>query len=142
VVVVPHFAALGHREVRRLLDGCRAQGWRVLLPNLEPLEMARAISAADLVLTSSLHGLVFADAYGVPGQLVTMLEGASAEPGFKYDDYSSALDAETTAVPLATILRSPDHVVVIDGLSERSAAVASRLDGVVGAIYRAAHQLR
>ncbi|MBY0233675.1 MAG: polysaccharide pyruvyl transferase family protein, partial [Burkholderiaceae bacterium] len=60
-VVIPHFAALGDHGARHLLDRCRAQGWTVVLPNRPPVEVASVISGADLVVTSSLHGLVFAD---------------------------------------------------------------------------------
>jgi pyruvyltransferase len=43
----------------------------------------RTIASADLVVASSLHGIVVAEAYGVPAVLVT----SSTEPPFKYDDY-------------------------------------------------------
>lgn len=107
------------------------------LPNLPPLEMARSLSGADLVVTSSLHGLVFADAYGVPGQLVTMTDGPhqKQEPTFKYDDYGSALDVTSAAVPLSSVLGAPDPARWIDGLAERTAAVAAGLDAVLEAIY-------
>lgn len=137
VVVVPHFAALGHGEVRRLLDACGSEGWRILMPNLHPLEMARSIAGADLVLTSSLHGLVFADAFGVSAQLVTMVGGPGAEPTFKYEDYGSALDACNVARPLGTLLGAPDVGGWIEALEERTALVAARLGTVVDAIYGA-----
>ena len=43
-----------------------------------------AILEADLVLSSSLHGLVVAEAYGIPARYVRLSE---AEGAFKYHDY-------------------------------------------------------
>ena len=42
------------------------------------------IAAADLVISGSLHGIVLAEAYGVPAIL---LAGAMDQERFKYDDY-------------------------------------------------------
>ena len=43
-----------------------------------------AILEADLVLASSLHGLIVAEAYGIPARYVRLSEG---EAEFKYRDY-------------------------------------------------------
>jgi hypothetical protein len=142
VVVVPHFAGLGDRSVRTLLAACRAEGWQVLLPNLPPLQVARSISSAELVLTSSLHGLVFADAYGVPGQLVSMDAGTAREPSFKYQDYGSALGVTDVPVPLAALVAAPDPGAIVDRLADRTAAVAAALPGVLEGIYSSARPLR
>lgn len=76
----------------------RRSGGTVLVPNLhdrpgfpadaldpraDPLSCVRAIASASLVVSSSLHGLVVAEAYGVPAVLVA----SSTEPTFKYEDY-------------------------------------------------------
>ena len=76
----------------------RGSGGTVLVPNLHDrhrfpptalsprgpaLEKVRQIASADSVIASSLHGIVVAEAFGVPAVLVA----ASTEPAFKYEDY-------------------------------------------------------
>lgn len=63
------------------LDG--EWGDDVLSPLGDPEEVIRAIAGADLVIASSLHGLIIADAYGVPSRPVV----SEAEHPFKYLDY-------------------------------------------------------
>lgn len=54
----------------------------------EPLEVLRQIAACEFIVSSSLHGLVVADAYGVPNVRVRLSEGLVDE--LKFDDYYSA----------------------------------------------------
>lgn len=76
----------------------RGTGGTVLVPNLhdrarfpadavnprgDVLGCVRTIASADLVVSSSLHGVVIADAYGVPAVLVA----SATEPTFKYEDH-------------------------------------------------------
>ena len=76
----------------------RASGGTVLVPNLhdradfppeaidpraDVVACVRAIASANLVVSSSLHGVVVAEAYGVPAVLVA----SSTEPALKYEDY-------------------------------------------------------
>jgi pyruvyltransferase len=44
-----------------------------------------AICSAKLVIASSLHGIILADAFGVPARYVRLTE---TESQFKYDDYA------------------------------------------------------
>lgn len=46
---------------------------------------AEAITTAKLVLASSLHGIILAEAFGVPARFVRL---SDTEPQFKYDDYA------------------------------------------------------
>jgi hypothetical protein len=55
----------------------------VVKPNLDPITVAAYISAAKKVISSSLHGLVFAEAYGKETYRMT----SQYEPEFKYNDY-------------------------------------------------------
>lgn len=58
-------------------------GVMIVRPNLSPFTVAAYISAAKRVVSSSLHGLVFADVYGRP----TTRMISQYEPEFKYSDY-------------------------------------------------------
>ncbi|UJP41013.1 polysaccharide pyruvyl transferase family protein [Cellulomonas palmilytica] len=102
--VVPHFGTFSSMEGRATLSSLRARGFDILLPNTNALDMVRRIAGASYVVTSSLHGLVFAHALGVPAVLTSF--SGHAEPTFKYDDYMSVfgMRAEFRPVDSAYVL--------------------------------------
>ncbi len=140
-LLVPHFAAAGTAAGRRLLGAARAAGFDVLLPNAHPLEVAAAVRRAAWVATSSLHAAVFADALEVPVQLVDLAAGRASEPGFKYDDYTSAVGAPLRAVPAGDVLRAGAASGPPEGSLRRLAVVRPHLDEVVQGLHRAAAPL-
>jgi pyruvyltransferase len=74
VAYVPNFADLDHM-----------QGWEnVVSPYLPWSEVIRRIIGAEHVISSSLHGLIIADAFGIP---CTYLRLSETEGMFKYEDY-------------------------------------------------------
>lgn len=79
-VIVPHY--VDHAMVERYPDATLAA---ITLPSDELLGL---IAGADIVVTSSLHGLIAADALGVPH----VLEPHESVTGgmFKFRDYASA----------------------------------------------------
>ncbi|WP_296665030.1 glycosyltransferase [Demequina sp.] len=113
-------ALLLPRVMPEVLDmgPARRQGV-VVLPNLNELEahladprvvsplddlwdIVRAILGAELVVGSSLHGIVFADALGVPARFVA----SEAEHPFKYADYLAGTGRLSTR-----IARSVDEAI-------------------------------
>ncbi len=57
---------------------------QLVLPNRQPAGFVRQLLGAELVVSSSLHGLILAEAYGVPS---VYLDWGNGEDRFKYDDY-------------------------------------------------------
>lgn len=57
-------------------------------PNLDPITVAAYVSASKRVISSSLHGLVFADVYG---KAITRM-ASQFEADFKYTDYYEGTD--------------------------------------------------
>jgi len=83
--VVPH--AISVREWRRLLRG--REDITLIDPAGDPLSVVKAIAACERVASQSLHGLVVADAYGIPAVWVDPAEGMVGGR-FKFDDYFTA----------------------------------------------------
>lgn len=73
VTVVPNFLDYGRY---------RSDDSRLLNPQAPLLTCLRRIAQSELVVGSSLHGIVVAEALGVPARLI-----AGSEPPFKYLDY-------------------------------------------------------
>lgn len=71
-------------HMREPLDLATRLKWHILSP-LKPLnEFITIISGASIVYSSSLHGIVIAESFGVPAVLI---RNTSGETPFKYDDY-------------------------------------------------------
>jgi len=75
-VVVPHFNEPVHKYTAH--KDC------LVLPTMKPLTFVRQLLEAEFVVSSSLHGVILAEAYGVPA---VYLDSDNGENQFKYDDY-------------------------------------------------------
>jgi pyruvyltransferase len=75
-LVIPHF--------NEPLQRYAAWHDRLLLPSVRPLAFVRALLGARMVVSSSLHGVILAEAYGIPA---VYLDSGNGEARFKYDDY-------------------------------------------------------
>ncbi|MFM8953980.1 MAG: polysaccharide pyruvyl transferase family protein [Planctomycetaceae bacterium] len=67
-------------------------------PGLPPWQVVEEIAACETVLSQSLHGLIVADALGVPNVWVAPSSDMVGDR-FKFDDYFSTLDAAKECVP-------------------------------------------
>ena len=99
--IIPHHSMIGSAQTRALMA---ALGDTVLLDMTAPDigGMLRQLSECSLILSSSLHGLIFADAYGIPS-LFWNEQGAENE--WKYRDYFEGVGRPDFAgLPAETIL--------------------------------------
>ena len=76
IVVVPSF-----HETREKYDAWKEN---VIVPTCDPLVFVAHILNASLVISSSLHGIVLAEAYGIPA---IYLDWDSGEDPLRYEDY-------------------------------------------------------
>lgn len=94
VALVPHGH---HRSHEQFLALAEAAGHRVRVVDVHQTA-ARAmheIASSDAVITTSLHGLVTADAYGIPA-VWTTLEPPLGGGAFKFHDYESVITPGTS----------------------------------------------
>jgi len=85
--VIPHYHDVNSPVVEKMRS--LGSSVRVIDVAWSPQEVAREISACDAVISSSLHGLIFSDALGVPNahiRLSDKLKGGL----YKFHDYYSA----------------------------------------------------
>jgi hypothetical protein len=95
--VIPHFKTVP--AVRSVLEDAVNKDLVIIDP-CDPLDMVlRQISACRLIVSSSLHGLVVADSFGIPS--VWMEPGAiHPAPHFKFEDYAAGI-GRTLNAPIA-----------------------------------------
>jgi hypothetical protein len=87
--VVPHYSD-AHLPI---VDALRDDGRFLVFDAAKdaPAKMAHQISECTLVLSSSLHGLIFADSYGVPNVHIQVSDNVTGGE-FKFRDYYSSTD--------------------------------------------------
>lgn len=94
VVLVPHFADQRNPTFR---SWATQEDVRTVDVGLSPVEVVNAISTADFVISSSLHGLVVADSLGIPNAWAPVSDLVTGD-GFKFRDYYSALGDEPMVI--------------------------------------------
>ena len=113
---------------------------RVLVPSASYDSICEEVSRADLVLTSSLHGMVVADALDCPVQLVSF--GPTGEPPFKFSDYQTVYGLPADFVAFVDAAFDEAAIAgVLDAAVDRRTAVSARIDGVVEGLVRSARSL-
>ena len=94
VAIVPHGH---HRSHLPFLSLAATAGYRVRVVDVHQTaeRVVREIAASGAVVTTSLHGLVTADAYGIPAAW-TSLEPPLGGGTFKFHDYESVVTPNTS----------------------------------------------
>lgn len=75
-IVIPHMHE-SHDKFQPYAD-------RILSPRCRPVKFIKSILSSDFVISSSLHGIILAEAYGIPS---IYLNSNNGEPLSKYEDY-------------------------------------------------------
>ena len=82
--IVPHY--VDHDTVTRLYPKHRI----INVLNSDPLRVARAITECRAIISSSLHGLIVAQAYGIPAAWVRFSDNLAGD-GVKFRDYYASV---------------------------------------------------
>lgn len=83
VGVVAHYADRERPQIQRLLASDGALDLNV---HADPVEFLQAMATCEAVISSSLHGLVFAEALGIPNLWITAGHHVGGD-GFKFRDW-------------------------------------------------------
>lgn len=139
-VVLPHFSAFRHREGLAAMKALRADGSRVIAPSAPVDDVCTQIAGADHLVTSSLHGLVVADALGIPATLVDFVE--TREPTHKYHDYCSVYGISAQFEPVASLFAPAQRAEIREAASIRAGIVGPQVDALVEGLLGAAKRFR
>ena len=89
--IIPHLSHQSSPEIAALLQ--RLPGSRIIDVYSPVKQVLEEIASCDFVLSSSLHGLIVADSYGVPSQWLTLERNSDWE--FKFLDYYTSFGFST-----------------------------------------------
>ncbi|WP_165005470.1 polysaccharide pyruvyl transferase family protein [Enterococcus sp. ZJ1668] len=87
VGIVPHFKEQDHPVFQKLVK--KFPGAKLIDLRDEPHQVIREIAQCEVIISSSLHGLIVADAFYVPNYHIVVTDNLLGD-GFKFDDYYSA----------------------------------------------------
>ncbi len=82
--VIPHYIDKEHP----FLNYCRSQGGLVIDVQRDVTDVLDELFLCERILSSSLHGLIVSDAYGIANRWIKLSEGVVGQ-GFKFHDYYS-----------------------------------------------------
>lgn len=92
--IIPHKSDFKNPHIQKLSE----QNQRSILLDLrnDPIEVLKQIAQCETVISSSLHGLIVADALNIPNKRIKLSNhGFSKNIDFKFDDYYSIFDCDT-----------------------------------------------
>ena len=97
VGIVPHF----REQDAPYFSSLKNQFNHSVIINLreDPLEVIKQIAQCEVIISSSLHGLIVADSFGIPNLHVIATDKLRGD-GFKFKDYYSSFDLEVTPIDL------------------------------------------
>ena len=104
--VIPHLSQQNEVEVMRLKA---TKGVHIIDIKKKPEEVGKEIAKCETVLSSSLHGLIFADALGIPNMHVR-LKKELPEGNFKFEDYYSSYGLNDPGIYLDEHIPSYDEI--------------------------------
>lgn len=132
VLVIPHYRDRDHPLLPSLVGLRHVEIADVFSP---PLDLLARIGAADCVLSSAMHGLIAADALGVPNVWVTLGDGLRGGH-FKFRDYYGALGLTRDPHPLTAELAG-DPAAALAGDRQRDVMRPSWASATIDPIRQA-----
>ena len=128
ILIMPHIEHKNLPEMKQFINSFSQ--CRVADLTGDPIEVLKQIASADIVISSSLHGLVCADSFGIPNirlKLSQELKGGD----FKFNDYDSSLKRNIGEV---TLQHQPSDILKI--ISNSDYSYQKRVDMLCEGLYR------
>lgn len=125
VSVIPHF--ITYDDFVRDHSTSLPKHWRIINLLDDPKTITEQIASSEIVVSSSLHGLIVADTYGIPAVWMAGDKRIKGD-GFKFQDYAGFRGQPLTApTPFANILRNlpPPHPAAKPGEEVQSRLLQS-----------------
>ncbi len=97
VGIVPHFVDKDNEHIHRICD--EEKGVKLIDIQKPLLKVVQDISECEYILSSALHGIIFADSLLIPNVWLVLSDRVSGK-GFKFRDYNLALGKEQEPVEL------------------------------------------
>lgn len=88
--------------------------------------IAKQVASAEVVISSSLHGLILAQAYGKPWVRLRVTDRPLTGGDFKFDDFYSCLDSGAVSTVETTLEKLPEMDLI--GIASEASLPDTRVD--------------
>ena len=112
VGVVPHYTEI--RDVREMIRGLA--GLILIDVRYSINDFVEAVTSCECVVSSSLHGVIIAHAYGIPARHIIVTDRLSGD-GVKFQDYYESLGMTHRSTPVSEgkdLIAAAHHVDIPD----------------------------
>jgi hypothetical protein len=93
--IAPHFSDKNNPKILDLYKRY-SKDLHVIDIQQDPIKVIEQIDQCEVILSTALHGLVFADALDIPNVWIVLADSLLPSKAFKYLDYNTALNREQT----------------------------------------------
>ncbi|MGG0716268.1 polysaccharide pyruvyl transferase family protein [Robertmurraya massiliosenegalensis] len=94
VGIIPHMREKGEARIIELTE--KYQRSVLIDITADPLDVLKTISQCEFILSSSLHGLIVADSFGIPNKRLVYTNNLVGD-GYKFDDYYSSFNVKSNS---------------------------------------------
>jgi len=105
--IIPHYRDAGSVWIKH----CKNQGFPIIDVFAPPEKFFRKIQQCEVILSSSLHGLIFAHAFGKPAVWIEISDRVAGN-GFKFFDYYQSVGIQPEKVNRVRINDSSDPLEI------------------------------
>jgi pyruvyltransferase len=105
--IIPHYRDAGSVWIKH----CKNQGFQIIDVFAPPEKFFRKIQQCEVILSSSLHGLIFAHAFGKPAVWIEISDRVAGN-GFKFFDYYQSVGIQPENVNRVRINDSSDPLEI------------------------------
>lgn len=115
--IVPHWS---DNELQHRFTGLKGSGGKlasriIIRPEEDPLEVIRKIGMCHKIVSSSLHGIILADAFGIPRRIEHTSRFDKEGGMFKFRDHNAAVglkhEVGLTQTPTRHLVQARQHEV-------------------------------
>ena len=109
--VIPHFREKNCKEISYIVN--KYPDVHVINMQNDVIKVITEIAQSEMILSSSLHGLIIADAFRIPNKRIYFTE-APLGSGIKFDDYYSAYGVMAPAHRIKSVEDVPEKNHILD----------------------------
>lgn len=107
ISVIPHFADKNMPIIQNISTD---ENIHIIDVLDSPENVARQICQSEVVFSSSLHGLIFSDAFNVPNKWTPLGKDTVTGGDYKFRDYYSAYGVEPSPLELVDAIRKAENI--------------------------------
>lgn len=101
--VIPHYVD----QENQFIQKCKDAGYRIINVLDTPYGVARQINECEIIFSSSLHGLIVSESFGVPNYWIKLSSKVTGD-GYKFYDYGSSIKRTMRPVSTASLMKGQE----------------------------------